>query len=336
MDVGVTHGAYRRQVDNAENRPYWKYVAVMDQRTRAAHAAMNGKVFRADDPIWKTHYPPNGFGCRCVVIALSERDMERQGLTVSDSEGHLKQVEQEAGVNKRTGEVVTVRGTQYRFTGKDGKSRVMTPDPGWSYNPGHAGGGPAGTAPAGASASRVVGAESRILVKSANQAPPQVARDMVRETVMSDRFAEAFEGDALRDWPLAVVPETVLRSLSKGGVRTGAQVVTCQVKRGKLPRQHPEVGVEQMRLLQQTLDRGEVIREKPGRALQLKRNTLLVHYQDDDDIWWRYAINIRETGLALATVFHDTTGQARDAVFKEGRNIVMLRDWDAARWRDDQ
>lgn len=337
MEVGVAHGAYRRQAANAENQPYWKYVAVMDQRTRPAHAAMNGKVFRADDPIWKTHYPPNGYGCRCFVIALSERDMERQGLTVSDSAGHLEQIKQEAGINKRTGEVITVRGTQYRFTGKDGKSRVMTPDPGWNYNPGYAGGGPATPAPAGgASASRVVGAESRLLVKSANQAPPQVARDMVRETVTSDRFAEAFEGDALRGWPLAVVPDTVLRSLREGGLNTGAQVVTYQVDRGKLPRQHPAVGVEQVRLLQQTLDRGEVIWERPGRRKQGNRHSLLAHYQDEEGTWWRYAVTVRPGGLAMITVFDDPTGLARDAVFKEGRNITVLRDWDAARWRDGQ
>ena len=343
MKVGRAHGAYRRQVSNAANQPYLMYVAILDRVTRPAHAAMHGKVFRADDPIWKTHYPPNGFNCRCSVMALSERDMERQGLTVSDSEGHLQQIKQEAGVNKRTGEVITVRGTQYRFTGKDGKSRVMTPDPGWSYNPGRAGGGSAGTAPPGASASRVVGAESRLLVKSANQAPPQVARDMVRETVTSDRFAEAFEGDALRGWPLAVVPDTVLRSLREGGVKTDAQVVTWQVERGKLPRQHPAVELDQVRLLQATLDRGEVIWERPrrhltgpGRPRQGNRHSILAHYRDDGGTWWRYAITVRPGSLPMITVFDDPTGQGRDAVFNEGRNIVVLQDWDTARWRDEQ
>lgn len=341
MEVGVAHGAYRRQVDNKAARPYWKYMALMDKATRPSHATMNGKVFRADDPIWKTHYPPNGFGCRCFVMALTEKEMEEEGLVVSDSEGHLTRIRQEAGVNKRTGEVITVRGTQYRFTGKDGKSRVMTPDPGWSYNPGSIGppatGGRSGPAAADAAASRVIGAEARNLVRSANQTQPQVARDAVREMVMSDRFAEAFEADALRGWPLAVVPAPVLHPLIEGGVKTEAQVVTWQVQTGKLPRERPAAGIEQVRLLQQTLDRGEVIWEQPGRRKQWGRNSLLAHYWDDTGTWWRYAITIRPGNLSMITIFDDPTGDARDDVLTDpARNIVIVREWDAARWRDGQ
>lgn len=63
-------------------RPYWQYDAVNDQRTRPAHMAMDGKVYRADDPIWDTWYPPNGFRCRCGVSTLSERQVQARGLTV--------------------------------------------------------------------------------------------------------------------------------------------------------------------------------------------------------------------------------------------------------------
>lgn len=54
-----------------ELRPYWQYDAVNDSKTRPSHLAMDGRVFMADDPIWDTWFPPNGFKCRCTVKTLS-------------------------------------------------------------------------------------------------------------------------------------------------------------------------------------------------------------------------------------------------------------------------
>jgi hypothetical protein len=54
-------------------RPYWKYVhadGVMNPRPQ--HLAWNGLVLRHDHPFWKTHYPPNGWGCHCRVVAVRE------------------------------------------------------------------------------------------------------------------------------------------------------------------------------------------------------------------------------------------------------------------------
>ena len=45
----------------------------------------DGLVLSADDPWWRTHYPPNGWGCKCYVDALSQRDIERLGLSGPDT-----------------------------------------------------------------------------------------------------------------------------------------------------------------------------------------------------------------------------------------------------------
>lgn len=75
-------GRYRQMSDDVENYPYWRYVTMDDDAVRPAHAKMHGVIFRHDNPFWQTHFPPNGYNCRCEVEALDDFDIEAQGLTV--------------------------------------------------------------------------------------------------------------------------------------------------------------------------------------------------------------------------------------------------------------
>lgn len=52
--------------------PYWRYVhndSVLSPRP--LHLAWNGLTLRHDHPFWKTHFTPNGWGCRCRVVAAA-------------------------------------------------------------------------------------------------------------------------------------------------------------------------------------------------------------------------------------------------------------------------
>ncbi|MCK9468194.1 MAG: phage minor head protein [Porticoccaceae bacterium] len=119
----------------ADAFPYLQYVAVMDAATRHSHAALNGQVFRKDDPVWASITPPNGFNCRCRTRALSAGQLQREGLTVQSSEGRLLTREVDAGLNKRTGELFKTTQTGIRTTGPDGKPTVMWTDPGFNSSP---------------------------------------------------------------------------------------------------------------------------------------------------------------------------------------------------------
>lgn len=69
-------------------RPYLRYVHVDPELTqpgsRHEHAAWHGTILHCDHVWWVTHYPPNGWKCRCYVMSLSERDLGRYGWRVSE------------------------------------------------------------------------------------------------------------------------------------------------------------------------------------------------------------------------------------------------------------
>lgn len=131
LQTAYMAGRYQAQMANVQNRPYWQYVAVMDRRTRPTHAAMNGLVFRADDPFWSSFYPPNGFRCRCRVSALDGADLKSDGLALSSSQGRLSEIDVPTS---RKPDAPTAKVT--RFEHAPGK--YVAPDVGWSYNPGKA------------------------------------------------------------------------------------------------------------------------------------------------------------------------------------------------------
>lgn len=118
-------GRYQRLMDNVDNRPYWQYSAVGDNRTRPAHMALHGRIYRYDDPFWATFYPPNGFNCRCTVIALSDRDLTRQQITPDDSSANLVEVQRPADKQGNTEKTVG-------FKLPDGS--IRTTDKGFDYN----------------------------------------------------------------------------------------------------------------------------------------------------------------------------------------------------------
>jgi len=127
MQTAFQAGRYREMMENVKDRPYWQYVAVMDSRTRPAHAALNNKIFRYDDPFWKNFYPPNGFQCRCRVRTFSEKDIEERNLTVESGKDNIVWEEKPigGGYTKPTAAYIDPKTGEKYFT-----------DAGWSYNPG--------------------------------------------------------------------------------------------------------------------------------------------------------------------------------------------------------
>ncbi|MCX8505203.1 MAG: hypothetical protein ORN98_01125, partial [Alphaproteobacteria bacterium] len=83
------------------NRPYW-----------------HGTILPVDDNWWMTHFPPNGWRCRCSVISVSVDDLDRFGWTVNAA---APPIEYRDWMNKRTGQIERV---------------PVGIDPGWAYHVG--------------------------------------------------------------------------------------------------------------------------------------------------------------------------------------------------------
>lgn len=88
--------AQLRDPDLQKLAPYWMYVhndSVL--HPRPLHVSWDKLVLPADDPWFKTHYPPNGWGCQCRVTAVSKAQAKRDG-------GRLGQAPDD-GISTKTG-----------------------------------------------------------------------------------------------------------------------------------------------------------------------------------------------------------------------------------------
>lgn len=67
----TSYAAGRRAQLEDGGYTHWMYKhSDFVQRPRPHHVALNGIVRSKDDPFWQTHYPPNGWGCRCRVLGV--------------------------------------------------------------------------------------------------------------------------------------------------------------------------------------------------------------------------------------------------------------------------
>lgn len=64
--------------------PYLTYKHGDSRVPRPPHLAWDGTTLPADDPWWNTHYPQNGWGCKCRVYGSSRSEhaaAQKKGLT---------------------------------------------------------------------------------------------------------------------------------------------------------------------------------------------------------------------------------------------------------------
>lgn len=94
IQTAYGHGRWQQQQKNKAKRPYLMYSAIDDTRVRPSHLALNRIIRHIDDPFWLLYYPPWGFMCRCTIIALTEKEAKKLGIT---SDEDLPQIAEDMG-----------------------------------------------------------------------------------------------------------------------------------------------------------------------------------------------------------------------------------------------
>ena len=120
-------GRYEQMVELADVRPFWEYQHTSVAHPRLDHQRWDGLILPANDAWFNTHYPQNGYGCKCRVRSLSRSEAKSrwtaQGKAGPDVAPEVVWIEREVG--KNTARPRTVRTPQ-------------GVDPGFAYNVGKA------------------------------------------------------------------------------------------------------------------------------------------------------------------------------------------------------
>jgi len=257
-------GTWERIERVKARRPFLRYVSVLDDRTRPEHRAWHDTVLPVDDPFWSTHYPPNGWRCRCTVQQLSRRDMDRAGIGESPNAPPRKP---KPFRNKRTGEVSQI---------PDGI------DPGFAFNNGKAA---AGRAPR-------TGREAEaldLLAAKVDQAPLDIARQAMNQQRASRDFAGFAAGGTPGAMPVAVLDAGLAARIGAKGraVRFSQETAVKQM------RVHPHLTPVEYGRLQRLIDSGEAI---------LDRDRHIVFQAREEGRWWRAVIKTTRDGRELYLV----------------------------------
>jgi len=117
-------GQWERLQSTKRTHPYARYITKGDERVREAHRAWHNLTLPVDHPFWQTHWCPNGYRCRCRIVAVTQKEYDA-GVTPTGAPmvKEAPEIVLRDWLNRRTGETLQV---------------PVGIDPGFGYNPGQA------------------------------------------------------------------------------------------------------------------------------------------------------------------------------------------------------
>jgi hypothetical protein len=250
-------GQWERIERVAADLPFLVYEQTISQEPRPEHLTFVGLVLPVAHPFWRTHFPPNGWLCKCSVDQITAEEAERL-LAQPGYSSTPPDTTPQPWVNPRTGEI-----------------KMVPPgiDPGWDSNPGLA---------------RQEALRAH-LAGRLEQAAPEIRRAAVEDLVGSAAFQllqrGAFRADRDVFFPLGIVPHGRLPALPGQPVKPNTLWFTPDTAAKQL-KEHRDLQVGDYRHVQSLLERGEVIADRVGD--DGKRT--FVFQGPSDGRWWRLIV----------------------------------------------
>ena len=268
--------------------PYLRYLPSMSEHKRPLHMSWYGILLPVDHPFWQTHFPPNGWGCKCQFEQVSERKMKRMSWTItpdSDLPQGARQFIPAAG------------------------DPIMVPDgidPGFSYNPGTA-------------HLRAIAAKAVASMRSATDAGMETAADATLRAIIADPAFDQFLG-----LPGGAFPVAILDPDQQATIQAKARVVILpegvyRKQLGQVPDisvGHPELTPDDYRLLPDIVSRALIVAQQG--------NDRLVFFADEQGRIWKAVIR-QDADKDLPAVVSFHRSRARN-IGAETRNLTILLD----------
>lgn len=153
----LAKGQWDRAQKTKKHLPYFVYTLGPSVEHRPEHRKWHGVILPIDDEFWQTHFVPNGWGCKCRIRQITQREADRL-MAKGEHTTTAPEIEYSDWVNKRTGEVERV---------------PVGIDRGWDTNPGYL---------------RQVQLDSNLVKKADSMGQLQFATDTIFSPVRLDEY----------------------------------------------------------------------------------------------------------------------------------------------------
>lgn len=82
-DTNMRQSYNAGRYEQLQHFAYWEYQHGDSRFPRPMHLSWHNLLLPKDDPWWKTHFPQNGWGCKCKVRGRSQQYVDRKGITLN-------------------------------------------------------------------------------------------------------------------------------------------------------------------------------------------------------------------------------------------------------------